>query len=544
MRNRKLLRFLSLGLLFVTGCATNLPYRPVYPIDLGNVKYNLVDFRDRRSSHSMYSTIPLSYQLVPESLAHLERGYVEVFSPDFNDYGVFSFLQGQVIVPPLYTSLSYLDGGEGGVYIEGSLRAPEGEAEYTDETQLCDLYDYRGNEIASSYLKKERTFVVGSYINLAGEEVLLEYFSAGGERRVQQVKKDGTRVNLVDDCWVLARDIEGNYLPFSSSLTDLGLAGYTGKISSAGWLRVYHGAGWVDLYIPDWKRSYAFFWKCLFYQYYEETTSDDCDFEKEGIHYKLATVQLQFATGQPVLLDFPYYIDELTPLYDDEHIARYAKAVVRKIENKKLADSLSVFIINNQGVVLADVTDQPIYYKGTQILDSEHFITADRGLLLNGSFAITKKITQTVDQISYGWDCISYKDGNGRYSLGDFKGNPIPAFASSYSNVSVAHVYNGCGFAQKEDGTWCTLDFSKKKETPQSLREGYVCEDLGNGYVRLRKGDSVYYRSYNWEYNASDPDEGQLIDSASGSTLFAEFQVDVVKDTNGNPYSFRAFSLS
>lgn len=544
MRNKKLFRFLALGLLFLTGCTSNLPYRPVYPIDLGNISYNLVDFRDRRNSHSMYSTIPFAYQLVPESLAHLERGYVEVFSPDYNNYGVFSFLKGKMIVLPFYTSLSYLDGGDGGVYIEGNLRAPEGEAEYTDETQLCDLYDYRGNQIASSYLKKDRTFIVGNYTNLNGDEVLLEYFSAGGERRVQQVKKDGTRVDLVDDCWVLARDMEGNYLPFSSALTDLGMTGFTGKISAAGWLRVYHGTGWVDLYIPDWKKSYAFFWKCLFYQYYKEATSEDCDFEKDGLYYKLVTVQLQLATGHPVILDFPYYIDELTPIYDDEHVARYAKAVVRKIDHKKLADDLSVFIINNQGIVLTDVTDQPIYYKGTQILDNEHFITSDHKLLLNGTFAINRAITQTVAQISYGWDCIACLNADGKYSLLNFNGELMPAFASPYTNVSVAHVYNGCGLAQKEDGTWCTLDFSKKKEVAQSLLEGYVCEDLGNGYLRLRKGDTVYYRSYSWEYNASDPDTGLLVQSALGNTLFTEYVVDVVKDSNGNPYSFRAFYLS
>jgi hypothetical protein len=537
MKTKIKVLFSSLLLGSLSSCI-ELPYRPVYPIDLENVSYNLVDPRDKHTLGNLYSNLNQNYVVVPDSFNHLDYGFVTIKSLDYGRYGTYSFLTGKIAVPTEYASLEYLDRGSAGVYVKGFLPSPEGKT-FTPETQVCDLYDYRGGVVATSFLNKDMALRTWTYEDLNGLTVLLERFNLGSSSWTYRVNADGTRTLPVDRAWTLIKGPDGDRIPFTSSLRDLGLADYTGYLSVNSWLSCRRGTGRTDIYIPDRMDRYAFFWKCLFYQNQVEVTDEDYDYVNAGKRYQLQTRRIPLVSGNIQNVDFPYYIDELTPLYSDEHITHYAKAVVRKIINKKLDDYLSVFVINNDGVVLADVTEEPIYFKGTEVMDGGHFITSDHLNLIDSDFALAKTLDQAPSQIAYNSDCMSVQQSDGSYALVDFSGDP--RFADTYRYARIDALYDGCGFAQKKDGSYCALKLSDKTEIPLKVDWGYHFEDIGYGFLRMRKANISYYRSYDWSYNPNDPEMGTIIATGGGSNLFNHWVVDVTTDDSGYPYAYRAF---
>ena len=75
--NQKIHFVIALSTIFLTSCSS-LPYRPVYPFNLGNIAFNIFDPRDFRASVSSVSSPESSFQVVPDSLTHLERGFAEI----------------------------------------------------------------------------------------------------------------------------------------------------------------------------------------------------------------------------------------------------------------------------------------------------------------------------------------------------------------------------------------------------------------------------------------------------------------------------------
>src|SRR5574344_1449248 len=299
-KNKETPRFLlvAFSLLSLVGCSA-LPYRPVYPINLSNVAYNFTDNRDLRVSRSTYSRVNKIYEVVSSSLSHLDRGFAEIFYSAMNNYGTYSFLTGKVAVPAKYTQLTYLDKGQAGTYVLGDLRAPEGTPDYTNDNQLCDLYDYRGGLVASSFLKRDYAFETVIFKNSYGETGVAEHFSTSTSSLFYQVAGDGVRTPLRAAAINLFYFPSGLFVPFDSSLTVINLPRYNGLLYSAGWFRctlVSEGT-WVDFKIPHRMDNYALFNKTLVYQNIDENNLD-YDYEDGGKKYKLSTHQIAIVNGR------------------------------------------------------------------------------------------------------------------------------------------------------------------------------------------------------------------------------------------------------
>lgn len=540
-RSNKTARFLfaSLGLLALVGCSA-LPYRPVYPINLSNVAYNLIDYRDLRVSESTYSQISPIYEVVPESFKRLERGFAEIYYPAMHDYGTFSFLTGEIAVPAKYTQLTYLDKGQAGVYVLGDLRAPEGTPDYTSENQLCDLYDYRGGLVASSFLKKDYSFETVIFKNSFGDTGVAEHFSTSSSSSFFQVGEDGVRTELKAAATNLFYFPSGLFVPFHSSLKVINLARYSGLLYSTGWFRctLLSNGTWVDFKIPSRMDHYALFNKALVYQNVSEAT-EDYDYVDGGKKYKLSTHQIAVVNGHDTSLTFPYKIENMTPIYDEDHVAMYAKVDAYPIRNKQLGE-LQTFIIQNDGVVLSDVTGDPAYSSSLSLLDNEHFLDLSNRTLLNNNFAIGKTLSIVPTNISYALGCFALSEG-GKENFYSFSGASL--LQSDFVSSSIAHPYEGCGLVKDASGTYYSLDLQKFTASKIPAEIGYFIHDFGNGFLRFQCVDTCYYRSYSLAYNPDDPNKGVLLYSSQGKTFFDEFAVDVLKDTTGVPYSFRAFYL-
>lgn len=531
--------FASLSLLALAGCSA-LPYRPVYPINLSNVAYNLIDNRDFRVSKSTYSQVNPIYEVVPESLTHLDRGFAEIYYPAMHDYGTFSFLTGKVAVPAKYTQLTYLNKGQAGVYVLGDLRAPEGTPDYTSDNQLCDLYDYRGGLVATSFLKRDYSFETVIFKNSFGDTGVAEHFSTSGSSSFYQVGEDGVRTALKAAAINLFYFPSGLFVPFHSSLSVINLPRYNGLLYSTGWFRCtfLSDGSWVDFKIPYRMDHYALFNKALVYQNADET-QNDYDYEDGGKKYKLSTHQIAIVNGRDTSLSFPYKIVNMTPIYDADHVAMYARVDAYPVRNKKLG-KLATYIIQNDGVVLSDVTDNPIYSTSLSLLDGEHFLDLWSQNLLNSNFAVEKTLSAVPSDVAYGFGCFALSEGD-KETIYSFSGTPL--LQSDFVSSSITHSYEGYGLLKDALGSFYSLDLQKFTASKIPAESGYLVHDFGNGFLRFRNAETCYYRSYSMAYNPDDPNKGTLLYSAQGKTFFDEFAVDVVKDAEGVPYSFRAFYL-
>jgi len=540
-KNKETPRFLfaALSLLSLAGCSA-LPYRPVYPINLSNVAYNFIDNRDLRVSRSTYSRVNKIYEVVSSSLSHLDRGFAEIFYSAMHNYGTYSFLTGKVAVPAKYTQLTYLDKEQAGTYVLGDLRAPEGTPDYTNDNQLCDLYDYRGGLVASSFLKRDYAFETVIFKNSYGETGVAEHFSTSTSSLFYQVAGDGVRTPLRAAAINLFYFPSGLFVPFHSSLTVINLPRYNGLLYSTGWFRctlVSEGT-WVDFKIPHRMDNYALFNKALVYQNIDENNLD-YDYEDGGKKYKISTHQIAIVNGYNKVISFPYKIDKIIPIYDENHVAMYAMVDAYPIKNKQLGKR-GTYIIQNDGVVLSDVTDNPAYSSSLSLLDGEHFVDSENNSLVDSNFKIGKTLSSVPSDIAYGFGCFALPE-NGKVVLYSFSGSPL--LTSSFVSSSITHSYDGVGLLKDASGDYSSLDLKTFKTSKISAEPNYSIQDLGNGFLRFLNGNSCYYRSYSLAYNPDDPEKGTLLYSSHGKTFFDEFNVDVVHDVEATSYSFRAFYL-
>jgi len=532
--NQKIHFFIALSTIFLTSC-NSLPYRPVYPFNLGNIAFNIFDPRDFRASVSSVSSPESSYQIVSDSLTHLERGFAEILDSSSQLHGTFSCLSGKAAVPAKYTSLVYYDEGEAGTYVFGVLPLDS-----NSSWAKGDFYDYRGNLLASGLPQTGFSFDAVTFMNSYQKKCVAERIKASTMTQYSEVLPSGTRISLGEPPFSLAKFSDGEYVPFHSTLSSINLSNYTGNLYPMGWFRTINSAdkSWVDFLIPSRMDHYAFFSKALFYQNVVESTGD-YDYEEGGKKYQLSTHQIALVNGQDTSLNFPFKIDELRPVFDESHIALYGWAKIHPILNHQLRPA-QIMIFRNNGGVLSDVTDNPLYSFDLSVLDAEHFLDCSTGAIVDGTYKVTQTLPSIPHDISYSQDRMVYSAGD-KSVFCTLKGNTL--LESDFTSTSITHSYDGRGYAQDKSGDSYTIALSDLSTSKIPAESGYVVEDLHNGFLRFRKDNLCYFNSYSLSLPEAFTTPSKCIGSGQGRTTLDDFVVDVFQGSTTSPYQFKTFNL-
>ena len=371
---------------------------------------------------------------------------------------------------------------------------------------------------------------------------LIEKTKVNGKSTIRLVEADRSRSSFSYPSFMLMGD-ESGFETSSSDLAIVGLSGYEGTLSSNGLFTVTkNGESCSEITIPDSSDIRLCFWKALFSQSSEIVTDDDFDYSVnvsgEDVRVKLHSQQTSLVSGKQKDLSLPYLLEDIRPLYNTEGQAHYALAYVFPITDGHLEDNLSIYVINNEGEVVYDATDDPAYQYGTCLITPYRLFDPISQSLIDFDFKVVATLDDKIIRHNSAYELMQ-TEKNGIPHLYNFAGDVLIDSGYSYLNADIATESRIYGVT--DAGVPVSIQPFDKTNYPFPLAASETMKDLGFGIVRVDNANLpsglgtryfTYYQSSIGEFNLP------LFFTSNGSSSLFDYLIDSYFDPQYNSYSF------
>lgn len=468
----------------LAGCS--LPVRPINVINSNTGLYNVEKDYSYRGISYTQSFIPEGYfpTNLTNQIPELQRGFV-LISDLSGKLGVYSPIAASLIVPVKYERIVFIDSEANGTY----LQAIKGD--------VFDLFDYRGYVVGRN-ISLSSTFSISAFLAdmPLGEKALLEVFVLNGNSSVKKIEENRSRSAFFGPSYLLFEK-GGFFFGTPTSLETIGLPGYLGSLSKEGVFTTSYQLSDVSRVSVSTAEVHSLFWKSYFAQKDSIGTANDFDYLTEGAsgkeYHKLTTYHIALVTGNVTNYNVAYRIDSIRPLYNEEKQIHYVLAKVHPVLDKKLSDESRLYVINNEGVIVNDVTEDPAYLDSTSYLTPYKVIDRKNGVLLDEFFKPAVALPGPLAEVSYSLECFSSQI-DGSYRLFDFLGHPV--VEKSFQHLSIRQCTAGYGLGQDSDGNFWQIDVKGGKQGQILLAPEQTLTDEGLGYFHIDQGEDHGIYSY------------------------------------------------
>jgi hypothetical protein len=466
-------------LILLSLASCELPYRPIYPIDAENAVYNYKDYSSPYECSTVQGEIPSGVGLAANSpLSLLSSGLVLVSSS--GKVGAYSLISKSIVVPALYDEIQAIPSQFNGAYCKAIQELPNDDYSF-------DVFDPLGYPVLSGGHGDDTQ---GDDFSLATFQMEDDYHQVidveavdySGILSYYQVKADRSRVPYYPKAYFSFHGL-ADPLPCRSSLSTIGLADYELSISRQKTLFLWKDGRLVtDFQYPTGLDVQCAFWKSFFGQRCEETASAKYDFESGGKRFALTTERLEIINGEYFPVSFPYYLEKITPLYDDEGVAHYALAEVKAIKDHSLTNETSRFVIDNAGHVRADVTDNPRYDFDISKISPAFFFNQSKAIVYNTDFEVVASSSNPVVGLNPVEEQMVVEN-NGHYGVLGFDGASL--LAPIYDSLTILPQIEWHALG-KRNGKFYLLNPAGKEEKELTYPKNYSeAIDTQCGYVEV-----------------------------------------------------------
>ncbi len=493
----------------------DLPLRPADPLHFENASTNIKDNRDYRylSSYELFldeDTYSLCADYQDDDAI---KGYLILKKNDTGLYGALSLKDGSILVAFMYTSIATIDTTDNGSYLR---------CYNSDGTS--NLYDYRGYMVDITMPADANVSVstIKGYISNSVNPILVEKITCGEVTISNEVHEDGTRTSYVLPIELLTKDsTSGDYIETMSPLDEVDLPGYSGSIASDGHVIVFKGEGAVSEFdMPSFDKG-TFLHKAFLYQKSEAVSDGDSyDYTDGTTNYSLLTNQIELVTGNTNELSCNYLISDIKGIYNKDHVKDFAVVEAKPIVDKTLGDD-KLYVIDNEGNIRKDVTDDPQYSFDLEYADWDCFYSSTNKMLIDTEFNKTVDIPEESTPIYAERQFLIKSDS--LYGIYGYDGEEViaPTYERLYALNQNDHTYIGY-----KSNTYYSVNSSTKDETALDTSSYSSINVINDSLLKCQNADGTYTYLYpsgntvNTSVNADYKSENVL------STFFTKATID------------------